>query len=134
MHRRHQKMERKPVLSSCSRRLDRSLVIEYTSRAKNTNVSETFHLIFDITYPYLAAIPLSQLNPKKKIFETIQPGLYSISFALKGVADYKLLPSGFTTLETKEAVWIDPATKSIHRIRTTNGFCLAPTFIGASLS
>ncbi|KDQ62433.1 hypothetical protein JAAARDRAFT_30344 [Jaapia argillacea MUCL 33604] len=60
------------------------------------------------------ATPLSQLNPKKKIFETIQPG--------------------FTTLETREAAWINPATKSIHRIRTKNGICLAPTFVGASLS
>ncbi|KAI0632093.1 hypothetical protein C8Q77DRAFT_1123841 [Trametes polyzona] len=60
------------------------------------------------------AQPLSQLNPKKKIFETIQPG--------------------FTTLENREAAWIDPATKSVHRIRTQNGVCVAPRFVGASLS
>lgn len=60
------------------------------------------------------ATPLPQLNPKKKIFETIQPG--------------------FTTLETREAAWINPATKSIHKIRTANGVCVAPNFVGASLS
>ncbi|GBE84916.1 hypothetical protein BKA93DRAFT_735979 [Sparassis latifolia] len=61
-----------------------------------------------------SATPLSQLNPKKKIFETIQPG--------------------FITLETREAAWVDPATKSVHKIRTKDGTCLAPTFVGASLS
>ncbi|OCB89904.1 hypothetical protein A7U60_g2933 [Sanghuangporus baumii] len=60
------------------------------------------------------ATPLSQLNPKKKIFETIQPG--------------------FTTLESKEAAWVDPVTKSVHKILTANGVCVAPTLIGASLS
>ena len=65
-------------------------------------------------FPSLDAFPLSQLNPKKKIFETIQPG--------------------FTTLDTREAAWINPATKSVHRIRTKDGVCIAPTFVGASLS
>ncbi|KAF8964226.1 hypothetical protein BDZ97DRAFT_1660529 [Flammula alnicola] len=60
------------------------------------------------------ATPLAQLNPKKKIFETIQPG--------------------FITLDSKEAAWINPATKSIHKIRTAKGVCVAPTLIGASLS
>lgn len=63
---------------------------------------------------YENVTPLSQLNPKKKIFETIQPG--------------------FTTLDTHEAVWINPVTKSVHRIRTKDGVCVAPTFVGASLS
>ncbi|KAI5122791.1 hypothetical protein M0805_000135 [Coniferiporia weirii] len=63
---------------------------------------------------YENATPLSQLNPKKKIFEAIQPG--------------------FTTLETHEAAWVDPATKTVHKIRTANGVCLAPTLVGASLS
>ncbi|KAI0335930.1 nucleic acid-binding protein [Cubamyces sp. BRFM 1775] len=58
--------------------------------------------------------PLSQLNPKKKIFETIQPG--------------------FTTLETHEAAWVNPATGSVHKIRTKDGVCIAPKFVGASLS
>ncbi|KAH9841534.1 uncharacterized protein C8Q71DRAFT_700858 [Rhodofomes roseus] len=60
------------------------------------------------------ATPLPQLNPKKKIFETVQPG--------------------FTTLESKEASWVDPVTKSVHRIRTKDGICVAPTLVGASLS
>lgn len=63
---------------------------------------------------YENVTPLSQLNPKKKIFETIQPG--------------------FTTLDTHEAAWINPVTKSVHRIRTKDGVCVAPTFVGASLS
>ncbi|KAI0699115.1 hypothetical protein BC835DRAFT_1332404 [Cytidiella melzeri] len=61
-----------------------------------------------------SAIPLSQLNPKKKIFETVQPG--------------------FTTLDSREAAWIDPTTKSVHKIRTERGVCVAPTLIAASLS
>ncbi|KAH9002584.1 nucleic acid-binding protein [Lactarius hatsudake] len=63
---------------------------------------------------YQDKAPLSQLNPKKKIFETIQPGL--------------------TTLETREAAWVDPVTRTAHRIRTKEGVCLAPTLVGASLS
>ncbi|ORX39220.1 hypothetical protein BD324DRAFT_649304 [Kockovaella imperatae] len=58
--------------------------------------------------------PEEQLNPKKKIFETIQPG--------------------FTTLDTREAAWIDPETKSVHKIRTKDGVCRAPSLVGASLS
>ena len=58
---------------------------------------------------------LEQLPPKKKIFETVQPG--------------------FTTLENREAAWVDPNDKSkVHRIRTERGVCKAPTFVGASLS
>ena len=70
----------------------------------------------DILTPFFALdeTPLSQLNPKKKIFETIQPG--------------------FTTLDTHEAAWINPVTESVHRIRTKDGVCIAPTFVGASLS
>ena len=60
------------------------------------------------------ATPLPQMNPKKKIFETVQPG--------------------FTTLDTKEAAWVDPVTKTVHKIRTAGGVCVAPTLIGASLS
>ncbi|KAJ7459848.1 hypothetical protein FB451DRAFT_1271729 [Mycena latifolia] len=60
------------------------------------------------------ATPIPQLNPKKKIFETIQPG--------------------FITLESKEAAWVNPTTKSVHKIRTKEGVCVAPTLVGASLS
>ncbi|KAH7909024.1 hypothetical protein BJ138DRAFT_1156252 [Hygrophoropsis aurantiaca] len=63
---------------------------------------------------YENATPVSQMNPKKKIFETIQPG--------------------FITLDTKEAAWINPISKSVHRIRTKDGICVAPTLVGASLS
>ncbi|KAJ7044107.1 hypothetical protein C8F04DRAFT_943027 [Mycena alexandri] len=60
------------------------------------------------------ATPVAQLNPKKKIFETIQPG--------------------FITLDSKEAAWVNPTTKSVHKIRTKEGVCVAPTLVGASLS
>ncbi|KAG6816804.1 hypothetical protein H0H87_002773 [Tephrocybe sp. NHM501043] len=63
---------------------------------------------------YENATPLPQLNPKKKIFEAIQPG--------------------FITLDSREAAWVNPATKSVHKIRTKDGVCLAPTLVGASLS
>ncbi|GLB38544.1 putative nucleic acid-binding protein [Lyophyllum shimeji] len=63
---------------------------------------------------YENGTPLPQLNPKKKIFETIQPG--------------------FITLESREAAWVNPTTKSVHRIRTKDGVCVAPTLVGASLS
>ncbi|TFK40645.1 hypothetical protein BDQ12DRAFT_601097 [Crucibulum laeve] len=60
------------------------------------------------------ATPLAQLNPKKKIFEAIQPG--------------------FITLDSREAAWINPTTRSVHKIRTKEGVCVAPTLVGASLS
>ncbi|KAG8214493.1 hypothetical protein J3R82DRAFT_9549, partial [Butyriboletus roseoflavus] len=55
---------------------------------------------------YENAQPVSQMNPKKKIFETVQPG--------------------FTTLDTKEAAWINPVTKNVHKIRTKDGVCFSP--------
>lgn len=59
--------------------------------------------------------PLEQLPPKKKIFEAIQPG--------------------FTTLDTREAAWVDPQDQSkVHKIVTSRGSCKAPTFVGATLS
>ncbi|KAK4687320.1 hypothetical protein P7C73_g2800, partial [Tremellales sp. Uapishka_1] len=63
---------------------------------------------------YENAQPEAQLNPKKKVFETIQPG--------------------FITLDTREAAWVDPETKSVHKIRTKDGVCKAKSFVGASLS
>ncbi|KAJ3738559.1 hypothetical protein DFH05DRAFT_1517290 [Lentinula detonsa] len=56
------------------------------------------------------ATPLTQLNPKKKLFETIQPG--------------------FLTFETREAAWVNAVTGSKHRIRTKNGVCVASTLVG----
>ncbi|KAM0787513.1 hypothetical protein ACM66B_003585 [Microbotryomycetes sp. NB124-2] len=56
---------------------------------------------------------LETLPPKKKIFETVQPG--------------------FKTLDTKEAAWV-AADGTVHRIITDKGVCAAPNFVGASLS
>jgi aminoacyl tRNA synthase complex-interacting multifunctional protein 1 len=58
--------------------------------------------------------PEAVLNPKKKVFETIQPN--------------------FSTLDNLEAVWTDPETKTVHRIRTKDGVCKAKSFKGAALS
>ncbi|KAF8319770.1 nucleic acid-binding protein [Clavulina sp. PMI_390] len=58
--------------------------------------------------------PVPQLNPKKKVFETIQPG--------------------FTTLENLDAAWVDPASGTAYRIVTKDGPCRPKTFVGASLS
>ncbi|XAO25016.1 methionine-tRNA ligase, beta subunit [Cryptococcus bacillisporus CA1280] len=63
---------------------------------------------------YENATPEPQLNPKRKVFETIQPD--------------------FITLENREAAWIDPETKSVHRIRTKDGVLKSQSFVGASLS
>ncbi|KAI5450691.1 G4 quadruplex nucleic acid binding protein [Naganishia albida] len=63
---------------------------------------------------YENAQPEPLLNPKKKVFETVQPG--------------------FITLDTLEAAWVDPETKSVHKIRTKDGVCAVQKFKGASLS
>ncbi|CAD6573333.1 MAG: G4 quadruplex nucleic acid binding protein [Tremellales sp. Tagirdzhanova-0007] len=63
---------------------------------------------------YESLQPETQLNPKKKVFETIQPG--------------------FITLANLDAAWVDPETQSTHRIRTKDGICKAKSFVGASLS
>ncbi|KAL1920625.1 uncharacterized protein VTP21DRAFT_1002 [Calcarisporiella thermophila] len=55
--------------------------------------------------------PEAVLNPKKKIWETIQPGL--------------------KTTEQREAAWIDPENGQIHLIRTHLGTCTVPTGINA---
>lgn len=55
------------------------------------------------------------LNPKKKVFETIQPG--------------------FTTTAALEAAWVDKEAGTTHRMRTAEGgFCTVTKFVGASLS
>ena len=56
---------------------------------------------------------LELLNPKKKIFETVQPG--------------------FTTTEAKEACWVSPEGK-VHKIVTSKGVATVPTHVGGSLS
>ena len=78
----------------------------------------------------LGATPLPQLNPKKKIFETVQPGTYLEPIRCSFIN----LKIGFITLESREAAWVNPVTNTVHKIRTKNGVCVAPTFIGASLS
>lgn len=87
-----------------------------------------------LSCPLLEGVePLPQLNPKKKVFETIQPGQRDIF----PCADYEAYPFrrvGFTTLETREAAWVDPTTKSVHRLVTSLGPCTAPSFVGATLS
>ena len=40
----------------------------------------------------------------------------------------------FTILESREAAWIDPVIKSVHKIRSTKGVRQAPTPVGVSLS
>ncbi|KAK9709169.1 G4 quadruplex nucleic acid binding protein [Basidiobolus ranarum] len=56
--------------------------------------------------------PLAQLNPKKKIFETIQPGL--------------------KTNEDKIALWTDDENKP-HLMRTEAGVCTVNSIINASI-
>ncbi|KAI9636897.1 putative tRNA binding protein [Dioszegia hungarica] len=63
---------------------------------------------------YENAKPEEMLNPKKKVFETIQPD--------------------FTTLDNLDAAWIDPETKTVHKLRTKDGVLRAPTLKGAHLS
>jgi len=60
------------------------------------------------------ATPEAQLNPKKKVFETIQPS--------------------FTSLDNLDTAWINPDTQSVHKIRTKDGYCRTQTLVGASLS
>ncbi|KAK1922631.1 putative tRNA binding protein [Papiliotrema laurentii] len=63
---------------------------------------------------YENGVPEAVLNPKKKIWEMFQPD--------------------FVTTSELEAAWIDPATKSVHRMRTKDGVCKSKTLVGASLS
>lgn len=58
--------------------------------------------------------PVEQMNPKKKVFETVQPG--------------------FTTLENRECAWKDKETGTVHKIVTDKGTVTAPTIVGGSLS
>lgn len=45
-----------------------------------------------------------------------------------------MLFQGLVTLDTLEAAYVDPETKSVHKIRTKDGVCVAKKFKGASLS
>ncbi|SDA02764.1 BZ3500_MvSof-1268-A1-R1_Chr11-1g03144 [Microbotryum saponariae] len=57
---------------------------------------------------------LEILNPKKKIFETVQPG--------------------FTTLENREGAWVDKESGKAYKIVTKRGECRTRSLVGASLS
>lgn len=81
---------------------------------------------------------LELLNPKKKIFETVQPG--ECHWGAVGLSEEKktdlavVTPrEGFTTLDTKEAAWVSPEGQT-HKIVTAKGVCAAGNFVGASLS
>ncbi|KAJ9107814.1 hypothetical protein QFC19_002720 [Naganishia cerealis] len=89
---------------------------------------------------YETAQPEPLLNPKKKVFETVQPVCGSQCSFLPSpfqeliIDTCFLLPKGFTTLDNLEAAWIDSETKSVHKIRTKDGVCAVRKFKGASLS
>lgn len=116
----HQKRAGVVASNSSSHQKTPRSATRFTSKDPTTKV-RPFDF-FCITHPSIVtrffsfpgATPLSQLNPKKKIFETIQPG--------------------FITLDTREAAWINPTTNSVHKIRTKDGVCVTPTLVGASLS
>ncbi|CAG8474766.1 12344_t:CDS:2, partial [Acaulospora morrowiae] len=57
--------------------------------------------------------PEPLLNPKKKIWETLQPGL-------------------ITTTE-KVASWVNQETKSVHLLKTQNGLCTVPSVVNATI-
>lgn len=63
--------------------LDPSLGNEFTLRARTMKVSGTKTLLYSNALNplmVLDALPVSQMNPKKKIFETIQPSTSSSFF------------------------------------------------------
>jgi tRNA-binding EMAP/Myf-like protein len=73
--RRRPRTARRPGSSSSSRPQTRSRVTACTSRDQHSSVCPLVLLTTSIVLTsYAAATALSQLNPKKKIFETIQPG------------------------------------------------------------
>ncbi|CAB5122188.1 unnamed protein product [Rhizophagus irregularis] len=62
---------------------------------------------------YEEGTPEPVLNPKKKIWETLQPGLI--------------------TTNKKEASWVNNEDKSVHLLRTEKGICTVPTVINATI-
>jgi len=112
---------------------DPNLEIECSLRERNTKLSMRywdFGKSGGIECICQRMEPVSQLNPPKKIFETIQPGDYFFPVCNPVINDQ----TGFIMLESREAAWIDLATNAAHRIMTKLGSCTAPTFVGASLS
>jgi tRNA-binding EMAP/Myf-like protein len=73
--RRRPRTARRPGSSSSSRPQTRSRATACTSRDQHSSVCPLVLLTkSSVLTSYAAATALSQLNPKKKIFETIQPG------------------------------------------------------------
>ncbi|CAI2164928.1 9673_t:CDS:2 [Funneliformis geosporum] len=62
---------------------------------------------------YEEGSPEPVLNPKRKVWETLQPGLITTS--------------------NKEASWIKSEDKSVHILRTEKGICTVPTVVNASI-
>ncbi|PKC17837.1 nucleic acid-binding protein [Rhizophagus irregularis] len=62
---------------------------------------------------YEEGTPEPVLNPKKKVWETLQPGLI--------------------TTNKKEASWVNNEDKSVHLLRTEKGICTVPTVINATI-
>ena len=85
---------------------------------------------------YPASQPVSQLNPKKKIWETIQPGTFEDRMLWSSLLT--IFGTGFITLpedSNRECAWVDPETKTTHKmIVVGKGVLAAPSFSGASLS
>ncbi|CAG8443710.1 13315_t:CDS:2, partial [Acaulospora colombiana] len=64
-------------------------------------------------FKYSQGSPEPLLNPKKKIWETLQPGL-------------------ITTTE-KVASWVNQETKGVHLLRTQSGLCTVPSVVHATI-
>ncbi|CAH1765583.1 19826_t:CDS:2 [Entrophospora sp. SA101] len=58
-------------------------------------------------------VPEPILNPKKKIWETLQPGLL--------------------TTANKEASWVNSEDKSVHLLKTEKGLCTVPTVVSGTI-
>lgn len=99
---------------------------------ESTSISIAFERLL-LTYPFTS-------QTRHRCLSSIQRRKSSKPFSLvcRNELAFKTMTHsthpGFTTLETREAAWVNPVTKSVHRIRTQSGYCLAPTLVGASLS
>lgn len=142
--RRHTKMGKSTALNLLSLHQVRIQENVYSSMATSTGVCSSHTLVHDcislIGLFRKDEIPTPQLNPKKKVFETIQPGdfnLFHQKDSTVGIDRY-FLPAfssqGFTTLENRDAAWVDPSTGTPYRIITKDGPCRPKTFVGATLS
>lgn len=86
--RRHTKMGKSMALSLLSLPQVRSRENAYSLMAISIGVGRLRIQIYSYMWPSLISslrkgvLPVPQLNPKKKIFETIQPGIYLFLFNL----------------------------------------------------